>query len=311
VDHRSWFPNFISRAETKLKLRQIEAERLLGEVEKHLPIYCYAPGRAITFVSSVYFDTKDFLFYHRAKWFPHDNLKVRLKEYYYQLPAGYEVFPDCWIEVKRRLGESTAKVRFRIAKTLVGSLFAGEDLHEAIIASNQALEPSYLRRVYAEFLEVVKGRGLEAHSVTNYRRRTYQDEHDESLRVTFDDMIAYFRAPPELFNGTQALTRERLGPPAGFQRHTVVEIKVAKETPDWLKALLRTYPQSNFSKFLTSTQTLLVPESEELHADVDVHAAADEERRQALSAWSGLNQVAKDPFGPVGTEREPSPRKPS
>ncbi len=303
--HRSRFPNFISRSETKLKLKPEAADSLRREVERHLPLYCYAPGRGITFVSSVYFDTEDFFFYKRAKWFPNDNLKVRLKEYYYQAPRGYELSPYCWIEVKRRLGQSTSKLRFRISKDLVEDLFAAEDIYEAIVQSNRRLEPGHLRRVYDEFLDVVRGRDLLAHSVTNYRRRTYQQSGDESLRITFDDMIAYFRAPAALFNGTKGLTREILGAPAGQQKNTVVEIKVARGSPNWLKGLLRRYPQSNFSKFLTSTQTLLPLPRHDARFQ-PLRETPEEEKRQATgAAWYGLDRIARDPFEPGGSGEPP------
>lgn len=294
--HRSRFPNFISRYETKLKLRPQDAERLLRDVEQHLPVYCYAPGRAVTFVSSVYYDTEDFFFYKRAKWFPHDNLKVRLKEYYYELPSGPELSSHCWIEVKRRLGQSTSKLRFRIDKEFVGPLFAADDVFAQIVASNSGLEAEHLRRIYEEFLNVVRGRSLRAHSVTNYRRRTFQQSGDESIRITFDDMIAYFRAPPLLFNGAKGLTRDVLGPPAGHQKQTVVEIKVARSSPDWLKELLRKYPETSFSKFLTSTQTLL-PFPRHGERLPGLSETPEEERdRAGGAAWLGLERVARDPY---------------
>ncbi len=255
--YRSRFPNFITRTEIKLRLKPSEAEALREEVERHLPPYCYVPDRPVTFVSSVYFDTDDLHFYRRAKRFPHDNLKVRLKEYYYRVDGTNEVSEYCWIELKRRLAEATSKLRFQTPKQLVSRLFEGEDLFDVIRACNRDLTESDLSKIYEDFLDIVRRFRLRPQSVTNYRRRTYQQREDESIRITFDDMIAYFRPPPFLFNGTRALVREVLGEPAGRQYHTVVEIKMARRTPQWLRELLARYPQSNFSKFLTSTQTVL------------------------------------------------------
>jgi len=254
---QSRFPNFITRSEIKLRLTAAEAEDFLGEVKRHLPVYCYSPGRETTFVTTVYFDTEDFRFYSRASKFRDDNLKLRLKEYYYEVPEGYEVFPECWIEVKRRLGESTSKHRFRVAKVLVQRLFSGEDCFIEIYKSNRELAAEDVRKVFDTFLGVVRTYDLRPYSITNYRRRTFQEAGDESLRVTIDDMIAYFRAPAVLYNGIVALTRGVLGEACGQQKHTVVEIKAARERPAWLNALLDRFPQSHFSKFLTSTQALL------------------------------------------------------
>ena len=253
----SRFPNFITRSETKLRLEPRDAGGLLAEVQKHLPVYCYAPDRDITFVTTIYFDTEDLRFFNRASRFRHDNLKIRLKEYYYQLPAGFEVSPYCWVEVKRRLGESTSKHRFKVLKDMVGRLFAGEDCFEDIITVNASLDPGVVRCVYDDFLTLVRKNPVRPYSVTNYRRRTFQNGDDESLRVTFDDMIAYFRAPPSLYNGVRALVRGVLGGVCGEQTHTVVEIKATVELPGWLQKILDRHPQSSFSKFLTSTQSLL------------------------------------------------------
>ncbi len=254
---QSRFPNFITRSEIKLRLTAAEAEDFLGEVKRHLPVYCFSPAREITFVTTVYFDTEDFRFYSRASKFRDDNLKLRLKEYYYEIPEGYEVFPECWIEVKRRLGESTSKHRFRVAKDLVQRLFSGEDCFLEIYKSNRELAAEDVRKVFDTFLGVVRTYELRPYSITNYRRRTFQEAGDESIRITIDDMIAYFRAPAILYNGVRALTRGVLGEACGQQKHTVVEIKVARERPEWLSALLDRFPQSHFSKFLTSTQALL------------------------------------------------------
>lgn len=321
--NRSRFPNFISRSEIKLKLKSEEAEKLLLEVAKHLPVYCYVPAREITFVSSVYFDTEDLLFYNRAKWFPHDNLKIRLKEYYYQVGEGYEFSPDCWIEIKRRLNQSTIKSRFQIPKELVAALFRGENLYERIVAANEKLTPDYIRRIYGEFLRVIEGRELKAHSVTNYRRRTFQEAGDESVRITFDDMIAYFRAPVTIFNGSSALLRELLGDPAGQQKNTVVEIKVARSKPEWLRTLLRRYPRSNFSKFLTSTQTLLTLPGGGLRTESDAESRwrgddgmEEERKRVSGDRWHPLDRVGRgeslagDDGKGASSSVDPSPRTP-
>lgn len=254
---QSLFPNFIARSEIKLRLTAEEADIFAAEIKRHLPVYCYSPGRETTFVTTVYFDTDDFRFYSRANKFRDDNLKLRLKEYYYEVPEGYEVVPECWIEVKRRLGEATSKHRFRVAKVLVQRLFAGEDCFNEIYKSNRELAAEDVRKVFDTFLGVVRTYDLRPYSITNYRRRTFQAAGDESIRVTIDDLIAYFRAPALLYNGFAALTRGVLGEACGQQKHTVVEIKTTRERPAWMLALLDRFPQSHFSKFLTSTQALL------------------------------------------------------
>ena len=78
---QSLFPNFITRSEIKLRLTAEEADIFAAEIKRHLPVYCYSPGRETTFVTTVYFDTDDFRFYSRANKFRDDNLKLRLKEY--------------------------------------------------------------------------------------------------------------------------------------------------------------------------------------------------------------------------------------
>lgn len=254
----SRFPNFISRKEIKLRLTRQAADVFVRDTKDHLPVYCYAPDREITYVTTIYFDTHDFRFYNRASNFRHDNLKIRLKEYYYELHDGtFETFPDCWIEVKRRLGESTSKHRFKLHKDRVQDLFSGEDLYETIIAHNTKLSPTDIRDIYDDFLKLVTTYKIRPYSATNYRRRTYQQPDTEDLRVTVDDLITFYQAPETLYNGASALTREALGDVCGQQKQTVIEIKTTMDFPDWLKRLLHKYPRSNFSKFLSSSQMLL------------------------------------------------------
>jgi hypothetical protein len=93
---------------------------------------------------------------------------------------------------------------------------------------------------------------------------------------------------------------------AGYQKQTVVEIKVAQDPPSWLRELLRRHPHSNFSKFLTSTQTLLIPGEDGVPAENP--AGADDERRRAVGGWRGLDGVARDCFTNLGESEVPPKR---
>ncbi len=255
---RSRFPNFIDRQELKLRFDDGKADLFYNEVNRHLPLYCYAPEREITYVTTIYFDTQDFRFYTRANKFRNDNLKLRLKEYYYKLSdEQFEISPYCWVEIKRRLGKSTNKRRFKIRKKATKELFSGKDIFPRIFEVNQNRKEEEIREIYDDFLYFVQTHKVQPYSATNYRRRTFQRSGDETLRITFDDMISYYQAPSSLYNGKRALTREIFGAPCGRFEGTIVEIKSAATLPGWLKSLLREHPRSNFSKFLTSTQTLL------------------------------------------------------
>ncbi|MBN1419404.1 MAG: VTC domain-containing protein [Planctomycetes bacterium] len=251
-------PFLFQRREIKFRIDDPAiAERLRESVSANLPAYAYKRGYPETYVTTVYFDTQDLFFYHRARRKPDNNVKVRLKEYYYPKDGNGEFLwsPHCWIEIKRRRREVIFKNRFCVSKELVPAFLVGEDLFEDVLALNVEVPADDLRQVYGRIRRLFQSFPISARAIVSYRRRTYQRQETD-LRITFDDEIAFYGVPRELYNGCPALTRYALGAPQKQERYVIVEIKDPGQIPMWLESALCDLPSINYSKFLTSTREI-------------------------------------------------------
>lgn len=74
------------RKERKYEICTATAAFLKEEISRHLPLFEYEPGQPQTCVTTLYFDTKDRDFFRRAERSYDDNVKIRVKEYYYTGP---------------------------------------------------------------------------------------------------------------------------------------------------------------------------------------------------------------------------------
>jgi len=273
-------PFLFQRREIKFRIEDPAiAERLRDSVSENLPAYSYKQGYPTTYVTTVYFDTQDLFFYHRARRKPDNNIKIRLKEYYYPKDGSGDFLwsPHCWIEIKRRHREVIHKNRFCVSKELVPAFLVGEDLFEDVLALNAEIPIDDLRLIYGRIRRLFQSFSIEARAIVSYRRRTYQRE-ETSLRITFDDEIAFYVVPHGLYNGYPALTRYALGTPQKQERYVIVEIKDPGEIPRWLESALRDLPSINYSKFLTSTREIYDS------GEKDGSDSKDDSRRESADA---------------------------
>ncbi len=182
--------NVISRVETKYELKPREAAVLSLIVAGHLPCFEYVKGHAITWVTTVYFDTERLDFFRRAVRSHERNLKVRVREYSYRGPNGEVIlYPECFLEIKRRLGEGrVVKQRLGLPKTLLGRLLDGEDIWALLAGNGNGAALAERRVIYDEVRRFLTGYALEPRSVVQYRRKVYQVE-ERDLRITFDDEL--------------------------------------------------------------------------------------------------------------------------
>src|SRR5262245_36598515 len=132
---------FWKRREEKYEMPVGKATFLRDEIEKHLPLFEFRRGHPFTFITTVYFDTEKLDFYKRAKTYYDDNIKIRVKEYYYQgrsssLGAAglasrgspWITFDYCFVEIKQRIQGLVVKRRFELPKRLLAPLLRGEDV---------------------------------------------------------------------------------------------------------------------------------------------------------------------------------------
>ena len=92
-----------SRA-TKYGVDKAGQRRLRRAVARQLPLLKFRPVRPCTLISTVYFDTANLALLERAQCHYHDNLKLRVKKYFWprQGQAGPDVSPNCFVEIKER-----------------------------------------------------------------------------------------------------------------------------------------------------------------------------------------------------------------
>lgn len=258
-----------ARREEKYELDQATAAWLEDRLAARLPRFSYHPGFLATYVTTVYFDTQDRKFYWRAEQDYDDNVKIRVREYYYRsederAPAksdpgnGVRTITEgvCYVELKQRSHGQVTKKRFGIPKTALETLFLGNDVWDILVDSNPASEPGALADAYGALRGYLGRYRVEVTSVVNYRRKVYQREESD-LRVTLDDRVAVYPPPRGLYTVADALTREWLGVPIRESERVILEIKCPGEYPAWLKEALGAFSSKRLSKFTTSVRLLL------------------------------------------------------
>ena len=263
---RGFSPHFIRRSETKYELTPAELAVLEGEFSRRLPVYEFNRGFPSTHITTVYFDTAGLRLYERACLRYDDNLKIRVKEYYYRDPGGKKlVSPYCFIELKRRREGMVSKQRLRIAKEHLSAFIRGEDLREELCPASA--EPGggkesrkNFDRAYDALRSELSSIEVRPVSAINYRRRVYQRD-EEDLRVTFDDRITVYSPPRELYGRQASLAASMLGRPVGRVAKMIAEIKCRKLSsgsyPRWLEVILCGFNARSLSKFTTSVNFII------------------------------------------------------
>jgi len=264
-----------ARSELKYLLPRAAYPRFCQVLDRHLTQHHFVgedanrlPGPE-HFVTTIYFDTPTRSQWHAANRDLHNNVKVRAKEYYDEHPALAEIAtsaetlvayrPWLWFELKRRSGERSEKLRFRVSKRDAGQVFEQLDAGAAgstagaagtaTSATTSSIGDSERARI-VEYCRAI-GEPLSASCLVNYRRRAWQDA-SSSLRVTLDFDVAFYAAPADLWSRQRALSRSTLGTPRGSEPSLVLEVKARGEAPAWLQQALIAAKarETAFSKFL-------------------------------------------------------------
>ena len=241
------------------------------EIKRHLPLFEFRKGHPYQYITTVYFDTEKLDFYRTAKSFYDNNLKIRLKEYYYQngsshgeptngLRNGTEAphwltLDTCFVEIKQRIQGLVVKRRFEVPKRLFGRFLAGEDVWAKLVEWRPGYEVSGVADIYQEFRWFVQNYQVIPKSIINYRRSVYQQD-ELTLRITFDDEIAVYPPVSGLYDSVGTLARNFLGVPRQVFEKVILEIKNKDLYPDWLISLLRTHQPKRLSKFTSSLRVL-------------------------------------------------------
>ena len=273
---------FFRRKEEKYEVGSAAAAFLQAEIARRLPLFEYHQGYPSTFITTLYYDTKNRDFYRRAVRHYDNNVKIRVKEYYYSVGSTsgastavgsttdsaccakssngdghlYQISPECYVELKQSLNGTVLKKRFGFPKKELSLLFAGKDVWPTLLGVTPAGDVGALREIYRELKRYISTYPVEVTSIVNYRRTVYQ-ENEEHLRVTFDDSLAVFPPLPSLYDSNEALTAEVLGKATRKSDKVILEIKCPDEYPDWLRNALQFHSSKRLSKFTTSVRYLL------------------------------------------------------
>lgn len=233
--------------ERRYQLDRPVAERVLAELESRLPRLIYVPGAIKSLVVTTYLDTAD---RHYLGICTNSNgrrsLKMRVREYLTLVEEGQPLqhMERCFLERKERIEDVRLKQRVEISKRQVSAVVSSRTLH------NTSTEAHALSSELAT-LE------LEPVLVSVYERRAYGN--DDGLRVTFDERLAYYQPPADLYDANEALTPATLGPPVARGPSRILEIKYPanNKVPDWLDQQLAAVPTADgFSKFRSGMQAL-------------------------------------------------------
>ena len=247
---------YVRRQEQKFEVGLAAATFLRQEIARSLPLFEFHKGFPHTYVTTVYFDTVDRAFFAQAERSYDDNVKLRVKEYCYRDGAGkYLSFGHCYVELKQRLSGTVLKRRIPLLKNDLGRLLRGEDLWESVVRLNGSSEND-LRSAYKDLRAFLRQFTVLSSSVVNYRRSVYQKSEDD-LRITFDDQVAVYRTPAEIYADGEALTAEHLGQAVRRYDKVILEIKCPScQYPFWLQSALKHHFSKRLSKFTTSIHFL-------------------------------------------------------
>jgi hypothetical protein len=281
-----------NRRELKFKLSEARATAFAAEISARIPKHRFQGSganrlpRARHYVTTVYFDTAARDLYRAVRADP-DSLKVRAREYYDLHPELLELATDArdivrytpvlWVEIKGNRDGRTYKRRIGIPKGDVEPFFTHGAISPAMRGLLRSAQPPKLRDgIASEFaaaessadeppdviaeLSALRARfsePLRASCLVNYRRTAFEDAAG-MVRITFDQRMACFAAPPGLWSSNQPLVREALGTPAYEEPSYVLEVKSRGELPGWLSELIvQAGVQPHvFSKFVTASETV-------------------------------------------------------
>jgi hypothetical protein len=191
------------------------------------------------YITTLYFDS-DTHELARACEAGSEDVRLRAREYCDHLSEqGIRREPLLWLEVKTRNGSSTRKVRFAIpsldVETALGDGVTSEQLY---IQSQTRPWGESAELVLHEIAQLCMHTGpLKPDCMSHYRRRAWQDAN-ETLRVTLDTELAFYRAPANLLWTDTTLSDAIAVPPVARLRNSLVEIKARNEHPDWLLELM-------------------------------------------------------------------------
>jgi SPX domain protein involved in polyphosphate accumulation len=217
----------------RVELKYLVDRTIRTALEKDLRAFIPTDGHSESaegyLVRSLYFDTHDYMAYHEKMAGTAVRHKLRMRVY----GEKPEIAPFVRLEVKSRYNETINKITVDVPQ---------KDFNDVASAiNNHRLPPQHflnLDGISREFLRVQRQYNMMAQILVQYRRRAYEKNEINRVRLNFDD---------QLF-ATKHL--DMLGPLRGARSllqygNSIFEIKVDGTMPYWLHKLIAKYDLQN------------------------------------------------------------------
>jgi len=217
------------RTEVKFAVDDLQAEHLAEELGAFL-----TPVRQ-SWITTLYLDRPDRGLSMAVRSSPTINVKVRLRDY--ADPASL------WLELKRRAGRSSEKVRARLPRRALGPFLGGRDVSAALLeARDPRRSAGEILEAWREIRRLIPGAAVPVGAVCFFRRSL--ESGDPRVRVTIDRDISYHRI-------TAVEGNEPLGLPIAREQGGTMEVKYGTLSPAWLSGVARRLAPAPSSKFLS------------------------------------------------------------
>jgi hypothetical protein len=224
------------RYELKYRISESKAEAIEQFIKPYIHLDRYAklqPDRTYP-IASLYLDSQDLKLCRESLTGKKNRFKLRIR--------SYSDDPDtpCFVEIKRRLNNIIIKGRVRVTNDNVATLLSGRSL-----PAQQYKADEHTLRQFQLYMHCINAGPVIG---VRYKRRAYEDDSDNRVRVTFDRQLCYHvsREPVIMFNDT------------GWQRHrhdsVVLELKFTSRYPAWLSRMVKYFDlqRQSVSKYASS-----------------------------------------------------------
>ena len=249
-------PSLFKRSEKKYLINSSIAELLMGQIGFYLPKD--AKTLESPFISSIYYDNKEWKCYNDQIRKINPRFKVRFRQYTKHGKNSNHGF----LEIKRKVNSISLKDRIKANIDSIESL-PDDHIPDEIKSLNRKLETQDLSNIYFKIADEIKRNSLHPVARVSYNRLAFENP-DKSLRVTFDSNLEFLAiVNPAL---------EPICPSHKFYDNVMVmEIKYADKMPEWLLSLLKTnkISKQRFSKYCNAINYLYKDASKVMQQNIE------------------------------------------
>ena len=241
---------YIDRLERKYQvgIDQNDLPAFWRDVGRYAPLYEFTPGQQVTWVSSVYFENKEFDLLRLGFLSIHGGIHVRLRTYEYECHPSRPIL-NYWLEMKTRKDQARKKRRLKMQREALAAFLEGKDIGGRILEDDlDSADPEMARRFYQEIRETILKLDLKPTLLVTYKRVAFQNE-TERLSIDWDMRFYHIGLHIHRYPSLKDIATT-----LGEKVDTVVlELKYPQGAfPAWVENLKRSYPiweRRYYSKF--------------------------------------------------------------